>query len=118
MRNALILSLLLAACSSDPPAPAEARAHITDDLGNVLHETAAAAKTLDTMPGTASLAMLDRVFDSHRDVISSKLSHVSQLVAPRTDVRSADTELGTSDDVDETIAFLNEHVFTDANETT
>jgi hypothetical protein len=120
MRNALILSLVLAACSSDPPAPSEVRARITDDLGNVLRETNAAATTLDTMPGTASLAMLDRVFDSHSDVISAKISHLSQLVAPRTDVRSADTGVHPADELvnaDEAIAFLNEHVFTDANET-
>lgn len=120
MRNALILSLLLAACSSDPPAPSEVRARITDDLGNVLRETNAAARTLDAVPGTAALAMLDRVFDAHSDVISAKVTHLSQLVARRTDVRSADTGVRPADDlvdVDETVAYLDEHVFTDANET-
>src|SRR5262245_51910303 len=123
---AALVALGTAACSDDPPSPSQVRSRITDDLGNVLRETNASATALDAQPGSAALHMVDRVFSSQSSTISPRLSHkltnLRALVAPRTDVRSADGGVRPADnndliDTDETIAFLTDRVFTDANET-
>jgi len=117
----------LAGCSDDPPAPADVRSRITDDLGNVLRETNAAAHSLDAVPGSAAMAMLDRVLDAQAaDAISpriaSKLTGLRATVGARADVRTADDGTSSANgedliDTDETVRFLTEEVFTDANET-
>lgn len=66
MRNAKLLfsaslvTLGLGACSSDPPAPQEVRQHITDDLGHVLRETAAAADGGEALIPSGSMNILER----------------------------------------------------------
>jgi hypothetical protein len=130
MRNAIalatVVTLGLAACGDDPPTPSEVRGRITDDLGNILRETNAAATAMDALPGSAAFAMLDQMFNAQAGTISpevaNKLAAVTALVAPRTDTRTTNRGLLPAEgedaiDADETIRVLTEEVFTDANET-
>jgi len=97
-------SLSLAACSDDPPpAPSEVRSRITSDLGNVLHETAAASDKAELMIPTQTV-----------DMLSNALGFDSTAVV-QTLVAHTDEEEGGFDP-DAIIEELNTKVFTDANE--
>ncbi|MGE0546872.1 MAG: hypothetical protein AB7O24_23610 [Kofleriaceae bacterium] len=72
---ALTSSLGVAACGDDPPAPAELRARISNDLGHVLTESMAATEgTSDGLPGLETLGVLERAVGiSSEDGIGARL---------------------------------------------
>ncbi|HEU0034454.1 MAG TPA: hypothetical protein VFQ53_27715 [Kofleriaceae bacterium] len=117
-----LLLVGLAACNDDPPAPSEVRARITDDLGNVLHETETAMQSSsESLPGNGAFSLLGRfVSTSDTTTTTARLrTKLARLVAPRTDVRTAATTTTIAADgesaTDALIRKLNEELFTDAN---
>ncbi|MBL9012730.1 MAG: hypothetical protein JNL83_01050 [Myxococcales bacterium] len=112
MRNAKLLlslslvSLGLVACTDDPPHPQDVRKHITDDLGHVLRETAAAAEGTESLIPTGSMTMLERALGQGGASAASSL-----LTAPED---PADPDQGF--DADAIVEQLNTKVFIAANE--
>ena len=98
-------TLGLGACSDDPPpSPTNVRSRITSDLGNVLHESAAASKGAQSMIPSGTFSVLDRVLGGSGGAATSSFIH------------HADTAMGDAFDADAIIEELNTKVFTDANE--
>jgi hypothetical protein len=107
------LSSLAVGCNDDPPTPTEVRSQISGDLGNVLRETNAAfSGGTASLPGTAALAMVDRVLGT-----STPASlRVHQIAAPFVAGDSnADPSGNDVIDADATISYLVDQLFTDAN---
>jgi hypothetical protein len=111
MRNANLLlplslvSLGLVACSDDPPAPQDVRKHITDDLGHILRESAAAADGGESLIPSGSMNLLEQALGQ------GGASAAGSLVrAPE------DPEEGDGFDPDAIIEQLNTKVFLAANE--
>lgn len=109
MRNAKlllplsVLTLGLGACSSDPPAPQDVRKHITDDLGHILREAAAAADGGEALIPSGSMNMLEKALGQ------GGTTAVSSLVkAPEDPADGFDT--------DAIIEQLNTKIFLAANE--
>lgn len=111
--NSLLLTslslALVGACgggNDEPPAPAQLRERIASDLGHVLGETTAAVEAgTAAVPSTAALTMLEQVLPEDGPI------------SART-VKDALDEEGSGDDplnADAAVAWLNEHIFTDAN---
>ncbi len=100
-----LLTFGLGACSDDPPpSPTSVRSRITSDLGNVLHESAAASKSAQSLIPSGTFSMLDRVLGGSGGAATSSF------------IKHADTAMGDAFDADAIIAQLNTTVFTDANE--
>ncbi len=98
-------TLGLGACSDDPPpSPTSVRSRITSDLGNVLHESAAASKGASSMIPTGTFSVLERALGGSGGSATSNFLH------------HADTAMGEAFDADAIIAELNTTLFTDANE--
>ncbi len=123
-RSLLALSLLsagLLACDSDPPAPSEVRSRLSDDLGHVLRESAAAGEgTAAALPGSASFAMLEKALG--QSASSSSSFRVASDLAQRFGRGSAARHgLAPANppadglDTDAIIEQLNTTIFTDAN---
>ena len=112
MRNAkplLSLSLIalgLGACTDDPPAPQDVRKHITDDLGHVLRETAAAADGGQALIPTGSMNMLEKALGQ------GGTSAAASLLKAPADPADPDQEF----DTDAIIEQLNTKIFLAANE--
>lgn len=106
-------SLAVTGCTDDPPTPTEVRSQISGDLGNVLHETNAAfAGGTASLPGTAALAMVDRVLGTS----SSASLRVHQIAAPfLAGDPAVDPPASDLVDADAQISYLNDQLFTDAN---
>lgn len=105
-----LLSIGLVACS-DPPPPSEVRSRITDDLGYILEQTAAAADgTTADMPGLASFDFLST---SLGGVVSSgdSIDGGGSLFAPMRRGLVDGEDIDTQAIVDQ----LNMTIFTDAN---
>jgi hypothetical protein len=114
------LGLGLVACSDDPPPPAEVRAAITDDLGNVLREASAAYQGgTESMPGGAASAVVDRMLGSDSEVALRVRSAVARLAPAGSGVNGGSARpldpAGEPYSPDTQIAYLNEKLFTDAN---
>jgi hypothetical protein len=107
------VSLGLAACSDDPPAPDQVRARIATDLAHILREGNAAVEGgTEGLPGAAAAGMLDRVLGAETDILPRLRSALTPLMAPRTKgARPVDGAYNPDEDV----AFLNDKLFTDAN---
>lgn len=122
-RSLLALSLLsagLIACN-DPPPPSEVRSRITDDLGHVMREAAAAGEgTADALPGAASFGILDQALGQGG---SSSSLRIARDFAQRFSRGTATTRHGLVPtdpvdggiDTDAIVAELNAKIFTDAN---
>lgn len=116
-----LLSLGLVACS-DPPPPSEVRARITDDLGHVLRESAAATEGATAeLAGGGTFGLLERAlgqadsgttFRTLRDV-ATRLTGTGRT-ASRAPFAPADPVEGGLD-TDAIVAELNQTIFTDAN---
>jgi hypothetical protein len=81
MRNGTLLlplslvTLGLSACTSDPPAPQDVRKHITDDLGHILRESAAAADGGEALIPSGSMNLLEKALgQGGADAVSSMLA--------------------------------------------
>ena len=119
----LTLSLLsagLVGCN-DAPAPSEVRSRLTDDLGHVLREAAAAGEgTSAALPGAASFSVMERALGQGS---SSSSFRVARDLAQRFTGRTTTTRQGLLPadppadgiDTDAIIAELNNTIFTDAN---
>jgi len=120
----LALSLLSAglfACDSDPPPPSEVRSRLSDDLGHILREAAAAGEgTAEALPGAASFSLMEKALG--QGASSSSSFRVARDLAQRFGrspvlrhgLLPADPPEGGID-TDAIIAQLNETIFTDAN---
>jgi hypothetical protein len=110
----LLSSLAAIGCSDDPPTPNEVRAGITSDLGNVLRETnAASTGSTDALPGSAALAMVDRVLGTDTTISISLHSMTASFAARH--AGAAATDSTTTIDADAGVSYLNDKLFTDAN---
>ena len=126
----LTLSLLssfgLVACGGDPPAASDVRSRISNDLGHVLHETAAAAEAnSDSISSTAAFTMIERVLDSSGTTalprLATRLSGLvgstrNKLGAHKRGAALAAPIDSEPDATDALIQELNEKLFTDAND--
>jgi hypothetical protein len=107
-------SLAVLGCGDDPPTPAEVRARISSDLGNTLREANAAfTGSTDALPGSAALAMVDRVLGTDTEIALPVRSMTARLVARPSGAAPADDP--NAIDVDAQLAYLNDKLFTDAN---
>jgi len=123
-RSLLALSLLsagLIACDSDPPAPSEVRSRLTDDLGHVLRESAAAGEgTAAALPGASSIGILEQALgqgassSSSFRVVRDLAQRFGRSPAARHGLAPADPPADGLD-TDAIIAQLNTTIFTDAN---
>ena len=97
-------TLGLGACSDDPPpSPTDVRSRITSDLGNVLHESAAASKGAQSLIPSGTFSVLERVLGGSGGAATSGFIH------------HADTAMDAFD-ADAIIEELNTKLFTDANQ--
>lgn len=128
MRKPALSSILcvlstLTACGDDPPPPSDVRARITNDLGNVLREAAAASESGSTAMsgGSFGTAMIDRLFGASGTTVLPRVrTTVAGLVGSHGDRlstgdRSPSDTTGTGFDVDALTEELNTKLFTDAN---
>ncbi|CAN5760611.1 hypothetical protein BH11MYX3_BH11MYX3_48340 [soil metagenome] len=106
--SVLSIGAVLGACSSDPPSPTSVRSHITSDLGNVLHESAAAGDGASNMVPTGSFDLFSRVLGqsggASTQTLVAKMNH--SLVEGE----------ANGFDPDAIIEQLNTTIFTDQNE--
>ncbi|MGE5182370.1 MAG: hypothetical protein ACM31C_09930 [Acidobacteriota bacterium] len=108
--------MTLAACGTSAPPPSTVRARIASDLGNVLHETKAASDATTTNLPTGSGAQLLNLGLGSSTAgarVGAALASIEQRFAPRTTRQSKLTTSGF--DPDATIQWLNDNIFTDAN---
>jgi hypothetical protein len=115
-----LVSAGLFACS-DPPPPSEVRSRVSDDLGHVLREAAAAGEgTADALPGAASFGIMERALGQGG---SSSSLRVARDFAQRFTGRTTTSRQGLLPedpppegfDTDAIIEQLNTTIFTDAN---
>jgi len=121
-KSLLVLSLLSAGLfgCDDTPAPSEVRSRVSDDLGHILREAAAAGEgTAEAMPGAASFSLMEKALG--QGASSSSSFRVARDLAQRFG-RSPVLRQGLlpSDpvdgfDTDAIITQLNQTIFTDAN---
>ena len=111
MRNATklllplsVVTLGLSACSSDPPAPQEVRQHITDDLGHILRQAAAAAEGGESLIPSGSTSLLQKALGQGGAEAASSL------------LRAPEDPEEHGFDTDAIIEQLNTKVFLAANE--
>lgn len=98
-------SLTLAGCSDDPPpSPTTVRARLTNDLGNVLHESAAASKGASSMIPSGTFSLLEQALGQGGSTVAQNF------------IAHADDAMGDAFDADAIMEQLNTTVFTDANE--
>src|SRR3954469_19353614 len=117
MKSLVCVSLigLAGACSDDsPPTPSAVRAEIAADLPNVLRESKAAWDGTDAsipaLPGGASTAVA---------MAKLRFPKLAAALTPQNPQRARPTDpadTGDAFDPDAAATWLNEHVFTDANE--
>jgi hypothetical protein len=108
---AALSSLALLGCADTPPTPTEVRSRISSDLGNVLRETnAAVTGSKDSVPAASALAMLDRTLGN-----SSFTASAFTTAARFAPGSHADPTTGDTVDVDASISYLDDQLFTDAN---
>lgn len=107
-----------AACGDEPPAPGEVRARIAKDLGHVLTQSNAAFEATAEMPGSAAFGIIDQALGSDSE-IAVRLRNVlgPRGAGGKTNQAFDETveEEPVGLDTDETIAWLNDNLFTDAN---
>ena len=119
MRTSLVTSLSLltfAACGNSPPSPSTVRARIVSDLGNVLHETKAASDATTTnLPTTSGSQLLSLGLGNATAAarVGAMIAKMWPHVAPRKNSKL--TSSTSSFDPDATIQWLNDNIFTDAN---
>lgn len=110
----IVSSFAALGCGEDPPTPTELRGQISSDLGSVLREAdAALTGGTDTLPGSAALAMVDRVLGTDTQLGQQLRALTAPLVAQGAGVRAADH--ASAIDADAQVAYLNEKLFNDAN---
>ena len=100
-----LVTLGLSGCSDDPPAPQDVRKHITDDLGHILRQSAAAAEGGESLIPSGSMTLMQKALGQGGAEATSSL-----LRAPE------DPEEGDGFDPDAIIEQLNTKVFLAANE--
>lgn len=113
----------LVACADEPPTPAEVRAAIAKDLAHVLTEANGASEGASAAaPSDAAMTMIDRMLGESDSEITARMrakvgafmlerkvkSAIASLAAPEDPVAEEDVSA-------ETVRFLNEELFTDAN---
>lgn len=107
----LLSTALLAACSDDIPPPKDVRAHIADDLHNVLSEgKAAMAGSTANLPTGAAFGFATTAVGGVSPRLAAPLSNLLQHAKDRTS-----NATGDEIDPDAIIQTLNEKLFTDAN---
>ena len=107
----------LGACTSDPPSPTAVRARISSDLGNVLHESAAAGDgTTKTLP-TGAFDLLGKALGGvgSSSTTSIRLADLARRL-PHATTRGASATPASGFDPDAIIAQLDMTIFTNANE--
>ena len=114
----IVSSLAALGCTDAPPTPTEVRGQISSDLGSVLRETdAAITGGTDALPGSAALAMVDRVLGTStglgQQLRALTAPFVAQGVTQGPGVRPADH--ASAIDADAQVAYLNDKLFNDAN---
>ncbi len=122
-RILLALSLISAGlfgCDEAPPPPSEVRSRLTEDLGHVLREAAAAGEgTAAAMPGAASFSVLERALGQGDTATSFRLAR--DLAARFSGTTTTRHGLVPTDpveegfDTDAIIEQLTLTIFTDAN---
>ncbi len=118
----LVLPLSLLACGTDAPSPTEVRGRISDDLGNVLRESEAAAERSSTaLPLGAAFSMLERFVPAETTALAKRsafraipLSALPLLFKNDIQLESVD-EPAEPSATDELIEELTTTLFTDAN---
>src|SRR5687768_16024609 len=119
-----LLSAGLFGCDDPPPPPSEVRSRLSDDLGHVLREAAAAGEgTSAALPGAASFSMMERALGQSSSGTSSTPFRIASDFVQRFTGRTATTRQGLLPedppaegfDTDAIIAELNTTIFTDAN---
>jgi hypothetical protein len=116
----IVSSLAALGCTEDPPTPTELRGQISSDLGTVLREAdAAITGGTDALPGSAALAMVDRVLGTDTQLGQQLRALTAPLVAQGAGVLPADyanhPNHANAIDADAQVAYLNDKLFNDAN---
>jgi hypothetical protein len=108
----------LGACTSDPPSPTTVRSRISSDLGNVLHESAAAGDgTTKTLP-TGAFDLLGKALGVGGSASSTTSLRIAELTRhlPHATTRGASATPASGFDPDAIIDQLDMTIFTNANE--
>jgi len=112
-----LITLGLVACSGDdPPTPTEVRSRISTDVGYILREADAASAAGEALPGSDALGMLERVLGQDTELATRVKTAVAAYRVRGELAQLRGEAVEDVFDPDEQTAYLNDSMFSDANQ--